>query len=317
MVVLDGFALLQLSATVAARARRDLTIIVFVHYPLSLEPDATPRTRELCLEQEQVVIARCDGVIAAGEASRDAIRATYRGLDPALISVLRPPYRFEAQPANNRHVHFEQEKAAAARPARSPARSRARSPARSPVHTGSPETGRPSARGASPRDASPPVRAALAWQPTATVKLLLVANATPRKNIGGVLRALGALKRAGGRGASAWQLRVAGSMDAHPMEAAAVRAEAEALGIGEHVEWSGELGGAALAQLYRTADLFVFTSLYENFCMAAHEATFFGLPLLAYDVGEIASFGAHVGSMLLPVRPPALPPSAHQARQQP
>ena len=301
MVVLDGFALLQLSATVVARARRDLTIIVFVHYPLSLEPDATPRTRELCLEQEQVVIARCDGVIAAGDASRDAIRATYRGLDPALISVLRPPYRFEAQPANNRHVHFEQEKAVAARPARSPARGRPRSPAR----TGSPETGRPSPRGASPRDASPPVRAALAWQPTATVKLLLVANATPRKNIGSVLRALGALKRAGGRGASAWQLRVAGSMDAHPMEAAAVRAEAEALGIGEHVEWSGELGGAALAQLYRTADLFVFTSLYENFCMAAHEATFFGLPLLAYDVGEIASFGAHVGSTLLPVRPPA------------
>ena len=313
MVVLDGFALLQLSATVVARARRDLTIIVFVHYPLSLEPDATPRTRQLCLEQEQVVIERCDGVIAAGDASRDAIRATYRGLDPALISVLRPPYRFEAQPANNRHVHFEQEKAAAARPARSPARGRPRSPAR----TGSPETGRPSPRGASPRDASPPVRAALAWQPTATVKLLLVANATPRKNIGSVLRALGALKRAGGRGASAWQLRVAGSMDAHPLEAAAVRAEAEALGIGEHVEWSGELGGAALAQLYRTADLFVFTSLYENFCMAAHEATFFGLPLLAYDVGEIASFGAHAGCTLLPVRPPALPPSAHHARQQP
>jgi len=314
VVVLDGFALLQLSATVVARARRDLTIIVFVHYPLSLEPDATPRTRQLCLEQEQVVIERCDGVIAAGDASRDAIRATYRGLDPALISVLRPPYRFEAQPANNRHVHFEQEKAAAARPARSPARGRARSPAR----TGSPETGRPSPRGASPRDASPPVRAALAWQPTATVKLLLVANATPRKNIGSVLRALGALKRAGGRGASAWQLRVAGSMDAHPTEAAAVRAEAEALGIGEHVEWSGELGGAALAQLYRTADLFVFTSLYENFCMAAHEATFFGLPLLAYDVGEIASFGAHAGCTLLPVlRHPALPPSAHHARQQP
>ena len=123
MVVLDGFALLQLSATVAARARRDLTIIVFVHYPLSLEPDATPRTRQLCFEQEQVVIERCDGVIAAGGTSRDAIRATYRGLDPALISVLCPPYRFEAQPANNRHVHFEQEKA---RPARSPARSPAR-----------------------------------------------------------------------------------------------------------------------------------------------------------------------------------------------
>jgi len=308
VVVLDGFALLQLSATVAARARRDLTIIVFVHYPLSLEPDATPRTRQLCFEQEQVVIERCDGVIAAGGTSRDAIRATYRGLDPALISVLCPPYRFEAQPANNRHVHFEQEKA---RPARSPARCPARSPARSPARTGSPETGRPAPRGASPRDASPTVRPALAWQPTATVKLLLVANATPRKNIGVVLRALGAFKRAGGRGASAWQLRVAGSMDAHPTEAAAVRAEAEALGIGAHVEWSGELGGAALAQLYRTADLFVFTSLYENFCMAAHEATFFGLPLLAYDVGEIASFGAHVGSTLLPVRPPASPPSAH------
>ena len=49
------------------------------------------------------------------------------------------------------------------------------------------------------------------------------------------------------------------------------------------------------------ADLFVLTSLYENFCMAAHEATFFGLPLLAYDVGEIASFRAHLGSVLLPV----------------
>ena len=53
MLVLDGFALLQLSATVAACARRDLTIVVFVHYPLSLEPDATPRTRQLCLKQEQ------------------------------------------------------------------------------------------------------------------------------------------------------------------------------------------------------------------------------------------------------------------------
>ena len=45
------------------------------------------------------MIERCDGVIAAGNASRDAIRASYPGLDPALISVLRPPYRFEAQPA--------------------------------------------------------------------------------------------------------------------------------------------------------------------------------------------------------------------------
>ena len=141
-----------------------------------------------------------------------------------------------------------------------------------------------------------------------------MANALPRKNISGVLRALGEFERGEGKGEGKgkgegeggasrrpWQLCVAGSLTAHPTEAAALRAEAEALGIGAQVEWKGELDAAALSELYRTADLFVLTSLYENFCMAAHEAIFFGVPVLAYDVGEIGAFGPHAGCTLLPV----------------
>ena len=51
-----------------------------------------------------------------------------------------------------------------------------------------------------------------------------------------------------------------------------------------------QVGGARLARLYRESDLFLLTSLFENYCMAAQEATFFGVPVLAYDVGELEAW---------------------------
>jgi hypothetical protein len=51
---------------------------------------------------------------------------------------------------------------------------------------------------------------------------------------------------------------------------------------------------ARLAMLYREASLVLVSAHCEHFCNPAQDAAFFGVPVLAFDVGELANFGVLV-----------------------
>ena len=310
LVVLDGLALLELADAVEARPAGDLVLVAFEHYPFATEVDASARTRRLCHQQEWAVLRRCAGIVAASGVTRAALIDIYPQLDGAAITVLRPPHRFESSPVPLQAVETATggglSDAGATRPARvglvqRPARSPSRV-ARRVVHA-SPPTSNTSGAAAAPPDASSPhcVASSPAHRP---LHLLAVANVIPRKNLGAILRVLSQLERSGElaqAGRRGWWLSVAGCTTSDAAHAASLRATAESLGLAARVEWLGLLDDDALVRLYTDADLFLLTSAFENYCMAAQEASFFGLPILAYDVGELSLFGAPGGCHLVPV----------------
>ena len=79
--------------------------------------------------------------------------------------------------------------------------------------------------------------------------------------------------------------------------AAQLRAAVVAAGLESEVNFTGELGDAALAGQYAHADLLVLFSRYEAFGLVYFEAMRHGLPVLTHDVGanrELLTAGAVV-----------------------
>lgn len=64
-----------------------------------------------------------------------------------------------------------------------------------------------------------------------------------------------------------------------------LKALAEELGVREHIDFAGPKYGKELISYYQTADIFVYTSLYENFGQTLLEAAAAGLPMISTPVG--------------------------------
>lgn len=116
--------------------------------------------------------------------------------------------------------------------------------------------------------------------------LLTVGRLGPRRNIEQTIRAL-ALLRAWGVQA---RLRVVGpEVRLSAGETMEYRQQLEVLarrlGIGDAVIFTGPLGGDALLHEYRSANVFVCTTLYENFGQPIAEAAAMGLPIVATPTG--------------------------------
>jgi glycosyltransferase involved in cell wall biosynthesis len=113
-------------------------------------------------------------------------------------------------------------------------------------------------------------------------EILCVANLIPRKGHDLLIDALTDLRHL------RWRLTCVGSTTRSPETAAALRRQIDAAGLGPRIRLPGELDGAALAQCFDAADLFVLPTRYEGFGMVVAEAVAHGLPVLATRTGAIA-----------------------------
>lgn len=102
--------------------------------------------------------------------------------------------------------------------------------------------------------------------------ILFLSRIDPKKNVEGLLEAFACLVRSHGD----VKLLIAGDGDAGYLDT--LRRRARDLGIAERTEWLGHVAGAAKAEAFRTADIFVLPSFSENFGIAAAEAMAAGLP---------------------------------------
>lgn len=114
--------------------------------------------------------------------------------------------------------------------------------------------------------------------------LLAVGSVIPRKDFTTLLRACAQIAD------RAWHLRIVGSLDRDPAEAARIRALVTALGLEPRIVLSGELSPEAITAAYDAADLVVSSSRYEGFGMALAEALARGLPIVAAAGGALASW---------------------------
>ena len=73
-------------------------------------------------------------------------------------------------------------------------------------------------------------------------------------------------------------------------EQAALSRQAKALGVGDAVRFAGYVANEELAPYYRTADVFVLPSEFDNSPNVVLEAMSVGLPVVATNVGGVAEF---------------------------
>jgi len=111
--------------------------------------------------------------------------------------------------------------------------------------------------------------------------LLCIATVTPRKGHAVLIKALAMLRDL------PWRFINVGGLTRDPPTTAAVRAATERHGLGDRVALHDEVAPEDVAAFYRSADLFVFPSLYEGYGMALGEAMTWGLPIVTTTAGAI------------------------------
>jgi glycosyltransferase involved in cell wall biosynthesis len=84
------------------------------------------------------------------------------------------------------------------------------------------------------------------------------------------------------------------------------RATAERLGVDDRVEFTGHVGKADLATLYRGAQALVFPSRYEGFGLPVVEAMASGTPVVASSAGAIPEVAGDAAILVEPGDPAAL-----------
>jgi glycosyltransferase involved in cell wall biosynthesis len=98
-----------------------------------------------------------------------------------------------------------------------------------------------------------------------------------------------------------WQLTCAGSLDRDPPTVQRLCEQLRAKGLASRVALVGALDGAALADCYDKADLFVLATRQETYCMAVAEALAHGLPVISTMTGAIPELVGDRAGVLVPV----------------
>ena len=143
-------------------------------------------------------------------------------------------------------------------------------------------------------------RAAQIHQPghATAAEILFVGRLTPHKCQLQLLDAISILSRKITRPV---RLTLAGKAD--PAYLGVLRERVRTLGLERVVRFPGPLTNAELRSEYRKADLFICLSDHEGFGMPLVEAAVFGVPVLAYAVGNVADTVGE-GALLLHTKAP-------------
>ena len=141
--------------------------------------------------------------------------------------------------------------------------------------------------------------------PSGMTELLFLGNLTPRKNLHGLLKALGAVRRR--RPDLAWRLTVAGNPAFDAAYTRRCRAVARGQGLSDRIVWAGRLEPADLEALWARTDLLAVPSFHEGWGMVYAEALVRGVVPLAADRGGGAEA---VGSAGIQVEPRSVPAMA-------
>jgi glycosyltransferase involved in cell wall biosynthesis len=121
------------------------------------------------------------------------------------------------------------------------------------------------------------------------LRVLFVGTVMPHKGLHRLLDALAPLPR------ERWTLDVVGSLTADPHHAALMQARAP-----DNVRFHGELGGDALWERHRAADVFALPSDREAYSLACLEALAFGLPVLVTERGGMGEMITGPEGLTLP-----------------
>ena len=101
-------------------------------------------------------------------------------------------------------------------------------------------------------------------------------------------------------------------------EREALEAEAQRLGLSEHIVFAGALNDNELHSLYEEVDLFVHPTLYEGSSLVTLEAMIYRLPVVASAAGGIPDkvFPQHNGLLVPPGNAQALKAALREALHQ-
>jgi glycosyltransferase involved in cell wall biosynthesis len=127
-----------------------------------------------------------------------------------------------------------------------------------------------------------------------TVHIIAVGSIVPRKGYDVLVEALAHIANLD------WRLRIVGALDRAPEAVAALRAQIEAAGLAQRIEFAGAADEARLVALYDTSDLFVSASRYEGYGMVLAEAMVRGLPIVSTTGGAAADTVPDAAALKVP-----------------
>jgi glycosyltransferase involved in cell wall biosynthesis len=131
--------------------------------------------------------------------------------------------------------------------------------------------------------------------------MLFVGTLEPRKNVTTLLRAFAMFHA--DRSQDELKLVVAGGRGWGREDFSAT---AEALGLGEHVRFTGFVDDDDLPALYRGAALFIYPSLYEGFGLPVLEAMACGTPVITSNRSSLPEVAGDAALLIDPTQPEAL-----------
>ena len=117
------------------------------------------------------------------------------------------------------------------------------------------------------------------------VNLLFVGYIIQRKGVDTLVRALDILVKS--RSMETLILHIVGDTERDKDFFKSVKEYCEKAGIEDHIVFHGRVSESDLRNLYKTADLFVFPSLWEGFGIVLAEAMSYGLPIVTTNAGAI------------------------------
>lgn len=130
------------------------------------------------------------------------------------------------------------------------------------------------------------------WPRKTGTRLLFVGGLVEGKGVSNLFRAVAALPQE-----HCWKLSLVGT---GPLEAA-LRNEADALGITDRLLWRGSIPHGSMPQVYAEHDLLVVASQAETFSLVSAEALACGVPVVATRCGGPEEV---IGPLGLPLVPP-------------